>query len=429
MKIAVIGSGIAGNTLVWRLGGNHNLTVYEAGDYLGGHTHTHSLSIDGFDLEVDSGFIVFNEKTYPNFIGMLDQLGVEKQNTSMSFSVHCEQSGLEYCGTSLNSLFAQRTNLVRPRFYQLLGDILRFNRESLALLQSEDRALTLGDYLATGGYSEMFKRYYILPMGAAIWSQDLISMLEFPARFFVQFFHNHGLLSVKNRPRWFVVKGGSKTYVEKIYEGFEGRIRLKTPVTRVVRHRDRVDIYSRNSEGAHRDSYDAVFFACHADQALAMIADPSPLEKDTLSRLPYQKNRAVLHTGNELLPRRPNAWASWNYRIPQAEKAAATVTYHMNRLQSLPVATDVCVTLNPVEEIPASRILAEMSYDHPVFTLDGIEAQGRQKEINGHHRSFFCGAYWRYGFHEDGVVSALNAIDDFNQWVRRHEDLPLRRTG
>lgn len=429
MKIAVIGSGIAGNTLVWRLGHDHELTVYEAGDHLGGHTHTHSLTIEGSDLQVDSGFIVFNEKTYPNFISMLAQLGVEKQNTSMSFSVHCERTGFEYAGTSLDALFAQRKNLFKPGFYQLLRDILRFNREAPSLIQSNENTLKLGEYLAEGGYSEIFKRYYILPMGAAIWSQDIDAMLDFPALFFVQFFHNHGLLSVKNRPQWYVVKGGSKSYVDKIYQGFDGLVLLQTPVTRVVRHSDRVDIFSRDSKGARKDTFDAVFFACHADQALAMIANPSAEEKDILGRLPYQKNRAVLHTGNELLPERRNAWASWNYRIPPRQQGAATVTYHMNRLQSLPVATDVCVTLNPVAEIPQHQILAEMSYDHPVFTLEAIAAQARHKEVNGQHRSFFCGAYWRYGFHEDGVVSALNALDHFNQWVKDHENLPLRRTG
>lgn len=429
MKVAVIGSGIAGNTLVWKLGGHHDVTVFEAGSHLGGHTHTHSLNIDGQNLEVDSGFIVFNERTYPNFIAMLDELGVEKQNTSMSFSVHCEQSGFEYAGTSLNALFAQRSNIFKPGFYGLLRDILRFNREAPALLDGDDQHLRLGEFLEMGGYSETFKRYYILPMGAAIWSQDMASMLEFPGRFFVQFFLNHGLLSIRNRPQWYVVKGGSKRYVEKIYQGFKGRVLLQTPVTRVVRHRDRVDIYSRNMEGAHKDTFDAVFFACHADQALAMIANPDPVEKSTLTKLPYQKNRAVLHTGNQLLPHRSKVWASWNYRLPNSGEDAATVTYHMNRLQSLAVATDICVTLNPHREIPQQRILAEMDYEHPVFTLDGVEAQGRQKEINGNNRSFFCGAYWRYGFHEDGVVSALNAVDDFNRWGQYYENLPLRRTG
>lgn len=428
MKVAIIGSGIAGNTLVWQLQKAHDVTVFEAGSYLGGHTHTHDINLEGQSLRVDSGFIVFNERTYPNFIAMLDKLGVEKQPTSMSFSVHCEKTGLEYAGTNLNALFSQRRNLFNRDFHRLLQDILRFNREAPELLGREDSGLTLGDYLRDGGYSRQFCDYYILPMGAAIWSQDLEQMLYFPARFFIRFFSNHGLLSIKNRPQWYVVKGGSRTYVDRIYDNFTGQIHLNTPVTAVRRFEDRVEITSQGG----CEIFDAVFFACHSDQALAMLQDATPQERETLAALPYQRNTAVMHLGENLLPQRKRAWSSWNYRIPQGAQGdshAATVTYHMNQLQSLPIDTTICVTLNNRAQIADRDILAELEYDHPVFTEAGIRAQQNQSLLNGQWRSFYCGAYWRYGFHEDGVVSALTALQDFNQWCARHEEQPLPRAS
>jgi uncharacterized protein len=424
MKIAVIGSGIAGNTLVWRLKDQHQITVYEAGSHLGGHTHTHSLELEGKEVNVDSGFIVFNERTYPNFLALLDELGIEKQATEMSFSVHCERSGFEYAGTNLNALFAQRGNIISPKFYRLIADILRFNKQALALLNADNESITLGDYLRDEKYGEFFQRYYILPMGAAIWSQPLEAMLEFPARFFVRFFANHGLLSVSNRPQWYVVKGGSKSYVEAIYEYFSGRVLLSTPVKKVRRCADHVEVHSDGGV----EIFDAVFFACHSDQALAMLDDASDEENAVLSALPYQRNRAVLHLGDDLLPQRKQARSSWNYRIPAREVAASTVTYDMKKLQSLDLKGDICVTLNS-DNIDPRKVLATMDYDHPVFTQAGVRAQARQAEINGKRRTYFCGAYWRYGFHEDGMVSALAAIHHFNHWLSEHGKLPLHRTG
>jgi uncharacterized protein len=425
VKVAVIGSGIAGNTLAWRLDRHHKVTVFEAGDYLGGHTHTHEVGIEGQQIKVDSGFIVFNDKTYPHFIAMLSELGIAKQKTTMSFSVHCERTGLEYAGSNLNTLFAQRRNLFSRQFYRLLGDILRFNREAVSLLDLEDRTITLGEYLRDERYSEVFQRHYILPMGAAIWSQDVEQMLDFPAAFFIRFFSNHGLLSINNRPQWYVVDGGSGRYVDRIYRTFSGQVRLKTPVQEVVRHDDRVELISRRG----REAFDAVFFACHADQALSLLQQPTSAERETLKALPYQGNNVILHRGSSLLPDCRRAWSSWNYRLPDRASNTATVTYHMNRLQSLPVSTDICVTLNGDSRVPSSEILAEMSYQHPIFTLDGLKAQLNHTRLNGQQRSFYCGAYWRNGFHEDGVVSALTAIDDFNQWCRNHENQSLRRAG
>ena len=425
MKIAIIGSGIAGNTLVWRMNAGHEVVVFEAGDHLGGHTHTHDVTVEGKTIQVDSGFIVFNEKTYPNFIDMLERLGVERQATEMSFSVHCERTGLEYAGTNLNSLFAQRKNLFSGKFYRLLMDIVRFNRRAPGFLNTEDTTTTLGEYLRDEGYSDNFLRYYILPMGAAIWSQDVESMLDFPARFFIRFFYNHGLLSISDRPQWYVVKGGSKTYVEKIYSQFGGEVKLRTPVTAVRRFADRVEVEHRHG----RDQFDAVFFACHSDQALALLSDATEAERAVLGAIPYQANTAVLHLGDDEFPVLKRARSSWNYRIPARSNGAATVSYDMKKLQSLPVQSDIAVTLNSNRDLEQKNIIAQMAYDHPVFTLEGLRAQQRQGEINGVRRSFFCGAYWRYGFHEDGVVSALEALEHFNIWQQNYARQPLHRAG
>ena len=426
MKIAIIGAGIAGNTLAWKLHRHHRVTVFEAGSHLGGHTHTHHLELEGRQTAVDSGFIVFNDRTYPNFNALLAELDVSRQATDMSFSVHCEASGLEYAGTNLDSLFAQRSNLVNPRFYRLIADILRFNRRAPALLDCDDDDITLGDYLRDERYGDYFKRYYILPMGAAIWSQPLDAMLAFPARFFIRFFANHGLLSINDRPQWYVVKGGSCQYVDSIYRQFSGEVRLNTPVERVQRYPDRTVV----TAGQRDEVFDAVFFACHADTALALLADASDLEKRTLGAFPFQSNTAVLHTGDNLLPRRRKARSSWNYRLPATEAAGgATVTYDMKRLQSLPLQGDVCVTLNGGDTLPREQVLASMTYRHPVFTLPGVRAQRDMHLINGAMRTYYCGAYWRYGFHEDGVVSALAALEHFNQRVEDDGQVPVQRAG
>ncbi len=429
MKIAIIGTGIAGNVVAWHLAPHHDITVYEAGDYVGGHTHTHRLQIAGRPVSVDSGFIVFNDRTYPNFIRLLDELGVQRRKTEMSFSVHCEATGFEYCGSSLNTLFAQRRNLLNPSFHRLLADILRFNRRARELLLLEDTSLTLGEYLRDEGYGEGFVHRYILPMGAAIWSTDLEQMLDFPAAFFVRFFHNHGLLTLNDRPQWFVVEGGSRTYVDAMLRRYRDRVRLSCPVTSVRRHADRVEVLANGLS----DSYEAVFLACHSDQALAMLDDASTLEQQVLGAIPYQKNSALLHTGSNLLPDRPRAWASWNYRLPASrlpgKGGKASLTYYMNRLQSLDCPEHLCVTLNNDAAVPDDKVLAEMTYEHPLFTRAGVAAQARQFELNGLRRSFFCGAYWRNGFHEDGVASALNALEHFKAWEESIGHLPFRRAS
>jgi len=412
MKIAVVGTGIAGNVAARRLHGEHDITVYEAGRHIGGHTHTHDIGHAGRRWNIDTGFIVFNDWTYPNFIALLDELGVASQPSNMSFSVRDERSDIEYNGTTLNTLFAQRSNLLRPSFLGMVRDIMRFNREAPALMASGDDTLTLGDYLRAGNYGQPFVERYIVPMGAAIWSTDPASMQAFPARFFVRFFHNHGMLSVDHRPTWRVVRGGSARYVEKLVAPFRDRIRLQAPVEWIRRLPDQVLLKAR---GAAAERYDAVFLACHSDEALRALADPSSAEREVLGAIPYQENEAVLHTDTRLLPRRRLAWAAWNYHVRRADDHQVALTYNMNILQGLDAREPFLVTLNRSDDIDPAKVIRRVTYHHPLFTPAGVAAQARQGEINGPLRTFYCGAYWRNGFHEDGVVSALDALRHFHE--------------
>jgi predicted NAD/FAD-binding protein len=424
MKIAIIGSGIAGNVAAYHLSREHEITVFEAGNHIGGHTHTHVIEQDGLEVAVDTGFIVFNDWTYPNFIALLNELGVESQASEMSFSVKCAASGLEYNGTTLNSLFAQRSNLVRPAFWRMIRDILRFNREAPALLNEQAAEITLGDYLREQRYSHEFVRHYILPMGAAVWSASPASMQQFPARYFVQFFHNHGMLSVGNRPQWRTIRGGSARYVEKLTATFREHVRLNAPVECVRRLPGHVSIKPHWGEA---ERFDRVFFACHSDQALQLLADATPAERDILGAIPYQPNDVVLHTDTSILPKRKLAWAAWNYHLSEHDRDRVAVTYNMNILQNLQTSTPLLVTLNMSDTIDPTKIIKRLSYDHPVYTRDSVAAQARQAEINGVARTYFCGAYWRNGFHEDGVVSALQALEHFKE--REHEQRHLYRTA
>jgi len=423
MKIAIIGTGIAGNVVAHHLQRAHDVSVFEAGSHVGGHTHTHNVTVGGETHAVDTGFIVFNDWTYPHFIELLTELGVESQPSHMSFSVRVEQNGLEYNGTSLNSLFAQRRNLFRPSFHRMIRDILRFNRESLKLLAGREE-IALGDHLKNEGYSREFIDHYLVPMGAAIWSTDPSRMLGFPARYFVRFLHNHGMLSVNQRPQWRVIRGGSARYVEMLTAPFADRIRLNTPVEYVRRLPDRVIV---KASGHEAERFDHVFFACHSDQALPLLADASALEREVLGAIPYQENEVVLHTDTRLLPRRRLAWAAWNYHVPPEPGEKVALTYNMNILQSLPSRHTFCVTLNRTEQIDPNRIIKRLNYHHPLYTPAAVAAQARQHEVNGANRTYFCGAYWRYGFHEDGVVSALNALKHFDRsaYAERH----LSRVG
>lgn len=413
MKIAIIGSGISGLTCAHLLNRNHEITVFEAGARIGGHTHTVDVEVNGERHAIDTGFIVFNDWTYPNFIGLLEQLGVASQPTEMSFSVHDPRSASEYNGNTLNSLFAQRRNLLSPRFWGMLRDILRFNREALADLEQQRIAadISLGEYLQQHGYGERFIQHYIVPMGSAIWSMSLADMLDFPLQFFVRFFRNHGLLSVSDRPQWRVVCGGSRSYLAPLTAPFAGRIRLNSPVHWV--ERDIAGVVVHSPAGPER--FDSVVFACHSDQALQMLAAPTPAEFEILGAMRYADNDVVLHTDTRVLPARRLARASWNYRLGGLSSQPAAVTYCMNILQGIQSDTTFCVSLNQTAQIDPQQILGRYSYAHPQYSLAGIQAQARWQELLGAEHSYFCGAYWGNGFHEDGVVSALRVAAAFGE--------------
>ncbi len=366
---------------------------------------------EGKDIVVDTGFIVFNDRTYPNFIKLLDELKVAWQPSNMSFSVRDENTGLEYNGTNLNSLFAQRLNLFKPRFHQMIRDILRFNKNALELL-SDGNEIKLGDYLELGRYSQQFIDQYIIPMGSAIWSTEAKQMLDFPARFFVRFFHHHGMLTVNNRPEWRTITGGSASYVKALTENFKYKIRLNTAIESVRRLKTSVRVKPKFSE---EEKFDYVFFACHSDQALKMLTDASPAETEILSAIPYQENIIYLHHDVSLMPKRKLAWAAWNYHVTDDCKDRAAVTYNMNILQNLQSQEPLLVTLNHTKYINPAKVFKRLKYMHPVYTLAGAAAQARHAEISGINRTGYAGAYWRNGFHEDGVVSALEALKHFER--------------
>lgn len=412
-RIAIIGSGISGLTCAYLLNRDHDVTLFEKNDYLGGHTNTETVEREGKTFPVNTGFIVFNDWTYPNFIKLMDQLGVASEESDMSFSVKCEPSGLEYNGTNLNKLFAQRKNLFSPAFWRMIKDILRFNKETISELDAGtlSQTETLTQYLERNHYSETFIEKFIVPMGAAIWSAGRAAMDQFPIYFFVRFFKNHGMLSVDDRPTWRVISGGSATYVSVIQEKLGDRVILNEGVKSVSRAEEAVIITS-DKDNLHY--FDEVVFACHSDQALALLELPSEAEKSVLGSIKYQDNEVVLHTDTRLLPKNKLAWASWNYHIPKAEQERVAVTYNMNLLQNFKTKqTTFCVTLNKTQDIAPDTIIKTFNYAHPVFTPEAVAAQARFDEISGINRSHFCGAYWFNGFHEDGVKSALRVCKAF----------------
>ncbi|MEM7306975.1 MAG: FAD-dependent oxidoreductase [Planctomycetota bacterium] len=407
MKVAVVGTGISGMVAARRLAEDHDVTVFEAGSYLGGHTNTLDVDEDGRSLAIDTGFIVFNEATYPELCSLLRELDVPWKPSDMSFSVRNDASGLEYNGTSFDGLFAQRTNLLRPRFWRMVRDILRFYREAPEVLEREDDLRTLGEFLERGRYSRSFVDDHLVPMGAAVWSARPDGMHGFPLRFLVQFFKNHGFLQVDDRPQWLVVQGGSRSYVGPLMAPLAGRIHLSTPVVSVRRTPRGVALRTKAGDEA---LFDRVVLASHSDQSLRMLSDATANEREVLGAFGYQRNEAVLHTDASLMPRRRRAWASWNYHVPDPPSELATVTYWMNLLQGLESRRDYFVTLNRSDDIAPEHVLRSITYHHPVFTPEAIDAQRRHDEIDGVNGVHFCGAYWRYGFHEDGVRSALRVI-------------------
>ncbi|MCG9596823.1 NAD(P)/FAD-dependent oxidoreductase [Vibrio sp. Isolate25] len=410
MKIAIIGTGISGLTCAYHLNKQHDVTLFEANDYIGGHTATVNVEVQGENYAVDTGFIVYNDRTYPNFIAMMKQVGVEGIPTQMSFSVRNDGCGLEYNGHTLSTLFAQKRNWFNPKFYAFIFEILRFNKQVKQLVkQANEPEKTLGEFLSEEKFSDYFCDNYILPMGAAIWSSTLADMRAFPLQFFARFFLNHGLLDVLNRPQWYVVKGGSNAYVEPLTREFAHRIRLSTPVKSVRREQlgVRIDL------GQRTERFDQVIFACHSDQALALLQDANDLENEVLSQLEYQANEVTLHTDESLLPKRKSAWASWNYWLngEQGEsERPPTLTYNMNILQHIQAPVTFCVSLNSSHLIEPSKVLKTFTYHHPVFSEQSMRAQKRRPDINGQDKVWFCGAYWYNGFHEDGVKSALDVV-------------------
>ncbi len=409
MKIAIIGAGISGNTLAYYLNPHHQIALFESNDRIGGHSHTHHIDIFNQKVSVDTGFIVFNKKTYPNFLKLLHELKVPYENSAMSFSVKDSQKDFEYNGTNFNALFAQRKNFINPSFYKMIREILRFNKSSIILLRS-DEEISLGDYLKREGYSDFFKKYYILPMGSAIWSSNIKTMMQFPAKFFIQFFNNHGMLNINDRPQWLTISGGSINYVNKMIKSFRKKIKLNQNIKYVERKKDYIAIYHKDRV----EKFDWVFFACHSDEALKLIKSPNSDEKNILKAIPYTDNEVILHYDDHFMPKRKLAWAAWNYHIDDNANSPASLTYNMNILQNLKTEVPLLVTLNPLQKINKKKIIKTLSYAHPQYSLRSIEAQSKYHLISGVNRTSFAGAYWGNGFHEDGVKSALDAIQQFN---------------
>lgn len=421
LKIAVVGAGISGLAAARELDAEHDVTLYEARAKPGGHTRTLEFERFGRDYRADLGFMVFNEANYPHFTRLLQELGIPARDTQMSFSLRCDQTGLEYHGSTMNQLFAQRRNLVRPRHYRMLRDILRFNRDANAALA--DRAgelarISVAEFLARGGYGRELVNDYLLPMTAAIWSCSAQSIERFPSLYLLRFMANHMLLGAKGHHQWRMIPGGADRYVEAVLGRFGGRVRGNSPVRSVA---------SRGGEALLEteqgfEAYDAVILAAHSDQALNLIKDPTPLERQVLGAIPYQRNEAVVHTDAGVLPRRRLAWASWNYyRAPDSGREAS-VTYNLNLLQHLESPEPICVTLNPLRPIRRDKVIGRLSFSHPVFSAEAFAVQGRVEELNSAGSRFFCGAWTGWGFHEDGLVSGLNAALGVREWAARPDN-------
>lgn len=414
MRIAIIGTGISGLTAAYLLNRQHDISVFEADHRMGGHTATMDVEVRGEHYAIDTGFIVFNDWTYPNFIRLLEQLGVQSQPTHMGFSASCPNTGIEYAGNNLNSLFAQRRNLLRPSHWQMLKDIVRFNREAVRDWREGrcNDGITLGEYLQKNRYSQAFIDRYLIPMGSAIWSATLQGTLNFPLQFFVRFFYHHGLLNISKRPTWRVIKGGSRKYLAPLTQSFRKKIYLNTAIASIERYDAGVTLKTAAGE-VH--NFDQVVIATHSNQALSLLSNATAAEVKVLSALPYRNNDVVLHTDTKLLPSNRRTWSSWNYHLQTNSQQPPILTYNMNILQGLQCAHTFCVTLNHSDAIAEDKILSRYQYAHPVFTLDGIAAQERWQEINGVQRTWFCGAYWFNGFHEDGVRSALRVAEQFGE--------------
>ena len=407
MRIAIVGGGVSGLVAAHRLHGRHEVTLFEAGRHLGGHANTVTVERPSGTWHLDTGFIVLNDRNYPRFRELLSACGVALTPSHMGFSVKGEDEDFEYAGTP-RGVFAQKANLARPAFWRMLADLLRFNRELAAVAADGAEPRSLGRFVEDGGYSRWFIERLIVPQASAVWSADPASMWSFPVRFLAEFFANHGMLGFRGRPRWQTVSGGSQRYVGALSAPFADRIRLASPVRSLARDPDGVSLALERGE---RERFDEVVIACHADQALALLEDPSERERELLESFPYRRNEAVLHTDSALLPRRRAARQAWNYHLFASPPPATTVTYYLNHLQRLDAPEDFCVTLNLSDRIDPAKVIASFDYAHPVYTQAGVAAQARFAEISPARRTRYCGAYWGWGFHEDGVVSALRAVE------------------
>ncbi len=425
MKIAIIGTGISGLVAAHHLHKHHDIQIFESNSYVGGHTNTIDVLHNGKNIAVDTGFIVFNDKTYPNFIDLIRSLGVAYKPTTMGFSVKSDLNNLEYNGSNINGFFAQRSRLLSRDHYKLALEIIRFNKTSQRFLQNDSADITLGEYLFEYGYSRYFIDHYIIPMGAAIWSSDPYKMFYFPARAFLNFFKNHGLLSVNDQPQWYVIENGSRSYVEKLTQPFRHLINLNTAVRSIRRQAYKVFV---KTEGEREHTFDKIIIATHSDQALKLLEDPDSRESEILGSIKYQYNEAVLHTDDGLLPKRRHAWSAWNYHIPAVDSQKVTLTYNMNILQGIDSADQFCVTLNNRTAINPGKIIKCIDYDHPVFDVHALNAQKRWSNINGVRNTFYCGAYWGHGFHEDGVNSAINVVNLIAE-QDSHEKLYIQRAS
>ena len=410
-RIAIIGSGISGLTTAYLLHKSHEITLFEANDYIGGHTHTVKVAQGEQSYDIDTGFIVCNDRNYPNFLKLMDKLNIAMQPTEMSFSVRNNPLGLEYNGHNLNTLFSQRRNLLRPKFYRLIRDILYFNEAAKkAIEEGIAENITLDTFVNQQSLSDIFKNNYLLPMAAAIWSCSMEQAGEFPLQFFLKFFLNHGLLDIKNRPQWYAVKGGSKAYIDPMTSGFKDQIRLSTPVNSVVRDDSWIEV----NHATGKETFDQLVFACHSDQALDLLKNASIEEKAILGELLYQQNDVILHSDASLMPKKSLSWASWNFLAGEQEHNDPTlVTYCMNILQGIASDQPFLVSLNARHKIDPEKIIGEYDYTHPVYSVAGMKAQSRRNEISGVGRIHYCGAYWYNGFHEDGVRSALDIGEKF----------------
>jgi uncharacterized protein len=416
MKIAIVGSGIAGISCAWLLsqhaGGQHQVTLFEQNATLGGHTNTIDVTFEGKTFPVDTGFLVFNDWTYPNLIAMFKHLKIEDALSDMSFSVKLtDRSGMsriEWSGSNLATVFSQPSNLFRPRFLSMVRDIVRFNREATALATQKSAMLgTVGEYLAANKYSTTFRDWYLAPMAGCIWSTPTKKIEDFPLATLLTFCHNHGLLSVNHRPQWRTVKGGARHYLAALAPAIPD-MRLNAAVERVTRHADHVMVRSAGQD----ETFDHVVFACHTDQTLSLLADATDDEREALGAIRYQPNTAILHTDARVLPVRRRAWASWNFQSDYTQADAnsgepVSLTYLINRLQPVPFKAPVLVTMNPKQTLDPAKIIKTIQYDHPIFEAASVRAKRNVRRLQGKHRSWFAGAWTRYGFHEDGLMSSI----------------------